>query len=1065
MVSYAQSDTASLTVTVSDRSGQRVPNANVTITQTSTGVTREIKSSGEGVAWIPSLAPDVYEVTVKADGFKLFHDPAVRLQVAEPASLSVTVEVGQLLETVNVTDEVSPLNVETAAIGTVVGGEKIEALPLNGRQFIQLALLVPGANPGGRAVQQNVLRQNQVGGLSIAGGRTNNTAFLLDGAINTDPDYNSLNYSPSVDAIAEFQVQTALFPAEYGRAGGQVNVVTKSGTQTFHGSAFEFARNGVFDAKPFNLTGELPPFSRHNFGGTLGGPVVRGRLFFFGAYEQLRRREGAAGLTTVSVPTALERQGDFSQSPASIYDPANNRLQFAGNKIPQDRLNPLTLAAINALPLPNAGGSNYVNTEELLQQDIYNSSVRIDANAGTGSLIFGRWSYTRENAVVPDVVPGRDTLNNGRPQNVVGGWTKTLGANKVNELRLGFSQLNWVNGFPEPEFSVNGQPMALPRFMANGLAMGGAGAYNGTTGGGVVKVNDRVYQAYDNWSWQRKRHDIKFGAEFRWTEYNRTEVASSLGSFTFTSGYTSRTTANDGTGNAFASLLLALPQQGSRAIGPSTIAGRQPSVSAFAQDNWRITDRVTFSLGLRYELAPPLYDANGHMASIDYNKVPTPQQIFAEGRLAFYTPTVFVCGQSGYPKGCAYTKKDNLAPRASLAWRLNERTVLRGGAGIYYDANDANPLFRLAAGLPANIAQTMTFNNFTPSHAPGFDIFGPTILGPVQVQQAGIELQQRLSQSTEFTAGVQRELGHNWVMEASYVGSRATHLEQNVQPNNAQPGTGLVDPRRPFAALLFAPGTVFPDYVTVQGDRVPVGQINYFPRSARANYNALLTRLERRFAGGLSILSSYTYSKARSNAPQYRNAGGVNGSENSPPQDSFNLEAEWGPAYYDTRHRWVTSATAALPLRFRVSGIYTMQSGFPFTVNVRGDSANIGGGSGGIFIRPNAVAGVDPYLPKSQWDSGHYLNPAAFQAPASGTFGNVGRNSVVGPGYMDFDLAISRAFTWKETRRLELRAETFNLTNRRNYLLVGRILNDPTFGQLQSQSDPRQWQFGARFVF
>jgi outer membrane receptor protein involved in Fe transport len=1069
-VARAQSENASLTVSVTDSSGATVPGATITVRHTSTTSKRESISGGDGRAMFGALAPGLYDVTVKLDGFKQFRDPQVRLQVAQAGTLPVRLEVGAVNETVEVPAAIPLLNITSAAQGTVITEEKVHALPLNGRQFIQLALLVPGANGGGRAVQQNATgRLNQTGGLSIGGGRTNNTLFLVDGAIDTDPDYNSLNYSPSVDGISEFQVQTSQFAAEYGRAGAQVNVVTKSGAAQVHGSAFEFARSKRFDAKPFNLVGDLPKFRRDNFGGTLGGPLVKGRLFFFGAYEQLRRREAASGLTTVTVPTDLERQGDFSRSPGGgIFDPATSstaRDQFPNNRIPLARIDPLALAAVQALPLPNVGAREYVNTSELTNQNIYNYSLRLDLNAGPGNAMFSRLSLADESAVIPDSVPGRLSVSNGRPVNAAAGWTKVLGSTMVNEMRLGFSQLSLTSGLPELSFNVNGTQMAIPRFVVGGYpAMGGAGAFTGTNGGGIVNVRNRTFQLYDNVSWQQGRHAFKAGAEFLWVEYNRTEVPSTLGTFTFVSGYTSRSAGNDGTGNALASLLLGLPQIANRAVGPSTIHGRQPSFSAYAQDDWRLSDRLTLNLGLRYEVAPPMYDANGMMASVDYRNTPTPQQIFAEGRLAFYTPTVFVCGQNGYPKGCAYTDKKNVAPRLGVSWHAADHTVVRGGAGIYFAPQDGNPLFRLAAGIPGNIAQALTFNPFVPGGGPGYNVFGPAILGPVQIQQAGIDLFQKTSRSTQWTLGVQRELGEDWVIDLSYVGTRAKYLEQNVQPNNAQPGLGAVDPRRPFAALKFAANTAFPPYVTVQGDRVPVGQINFFPHSARSDYNALELRVERRFNNGFSLLSAYTLSKARSNAPQYRNAGGVNGAENSPPQNSFDLNAEWGPAYYDARHRWVTSLTYALPYSLQVAGIWAMQSGFPFTVNLQGDTAGVGGGTGGIFIRPNAVPGISPYLPSSQWKNGSYLDPAAFAPPPAGTFGNVGRNGLVGPGYADLDLALSRGFPLGATH-LELRAEVFNLLNRRNYTLVGRILNVTNFGRLISQADPRQMQFSARVTF
>ena len=467
----AQSDGASLSVKVSDESGLVVPGAAVVVRHTATGATRELTTDRAGLALFSMLPPGTYDSTVSLAGFKQYRGSALHLQVAQAARLEVALGVGDVSEAVQVTAETRLLTVDTAAQGTVIGEEKVQALPLNGRQFIQLALLVPGANAGGRAVQQNVLRQNQVGGLSVAGGRTNNTAFLLDGAVNTDPDYNSLSYSPSIDAIAEFQVQTAQFGAEYGRAGGQVNVVTKSGAARMHGSLFEYHRSDRFDARPFNLVGDLPEFQRDNFGGSLGGPVVRGRVFFFAAYEQLRRREGAAALTTVTVPTALERQGDFSQSPGGIFDPltgTTSRQPFPDGRIPQNRINPQALAAINALPLPNSGVRSYVNTESILSQDIYNTSLRLDVTAGPGQRVFGRYSFADENAIVPETVPGRDNLQNARPHNAVVGWTSVLGARAVNEVRVGLSRLKFVSGLPELSFSVNGQTQELPRFLVTG---------------------------------------------------------------------------------------------------------------------------------------------------------------------------------------------------------------------------------------------------------------------------------------------------------------------------------------------------------------------------------------------------------------------------------------------------------------------------------------------------------------------------------------------------------------------------------------------------------------------
>ncbi|MGI8996395.1 MAG: carboxypeptidase regulatory-like domain-containing protein [Pyrinomonadaceae bacterium] len=325
---HAQSDTSSLAGIISDPAGAAITDACVSLRNAATGAERESMTNEEGRYAFTLVAPGAYEVTIEAEGFKQFRDSQVQLQVAQIGQLDVTMEIGGASEMGEVTNTLSLLTTESIAQGTVIGQKQIVSLPLNGRQFLQLALLVPGANPGGRAVQQNSIRQGQQGGLSISGGRTNNTAFLLDGAANTDPDYNSLNYSPNVDAIGEFQVQTALFSAEYGRAsGGQINVVTKSGANQINGAAWEFLRNRVFDARPFNsVTSEVPKFQRNQFGGVIGAPIVRNRLFVFGAYEGLRLRQAAANLTSVSVPTALERQGDNAVSLLSTPNIARSRV-------------------------------------------------------------------------------------------------------------------------------------------------------------------------------------------------------------------------------------------------------------------------------------------------------------------------------------------------------------------------------------------------------------------------------------------------------------------------------------------------------------------------------------------------------------------------------------------------------------------------------------------------------------------------------------------------------------------------------------------------------------------
>jgi hypothetical protein len=1084
---FAQSETGVLFGVISDPSDRTVVGASATLRSNTTGATREYATDDRGVYFFTFLQPGNYTLEIQAPGFKSYKDSDVRVQVAQVTRLDLSLQIGNTKEVLDVSGLSTNLNSENPSQGTVVGQEKIAALPLNGRQFIQLALLVPGVNPGGRAVQQNGIRQGQMGGLSIAGNRTNNTMFLLDGAMNTDLDYSTLNYSASVDGIAEFQVQTAMVQAEYARA--TVNVVTKSGGSEYHGSLFEFLRNRNFDSRPFNLAqSKLPKYQRNQYGATLGGPIVQEKLFTFFSWEGLRVRQAAPGLTSVVVPTAEQRAGDFSRStPNGIFDPdttANGvRQPFPDNKIPANRLNPLALAAIKAIPLPRDPATGlYENATGILRQNNDNFSNRLDYARSETWNIFGRYSISEEKADIPGAVVGRDRINNARAQNAVIGSTKVLTPNLLNETRLSFSRQAILNGLPEPSFDVDGQRRALPQFiLAPYTIMGGSGVFNNTRGGGTIQVRNNNFQLYDNVAWRTGRHAFKFGAEVFHMQYNRYESPSALGDFQFTNGFTTRTLRNDGTGDALASFLLGMPATATRAVGPSRIDGRMWSYSGYAQDDIRLTSKLMLNLGVRYELSPPMYDKHQQMSSIDYSKVPNPGAVFAEGKTAFYKPTLFICGQSGYPKGCSETDANNFAPRAGIVYSIDSKTVVRSGGGVFYANNDLNGLFRLAAGLPGNIAQTLSSDNFTPRFR-NLDVFGPATVGGVQIQAAGIDMHQRTSYSLQWNLSLQRQLAKDIVVEAGYVGTNGLKLEQNVQPNNALPGIGAVDPRRPYAGLTFAPGTVFPSYLTVTADSVPVGFVNYLPHSAQSNYHAAMLRVEKRYSSGSSFLSSYTWSKAITNAPQFRNAGGADGSENSPAQDAFNLQAERGLASFHLKHRWVNSAVYSLPFGpnhdlfseglaakvlggWQLSGIHTMQTGFPFTINLQGDSAGVGAGTGGIFVRPNAVPGTSFELTGDQRSTSRYFNTAAFTAPANGQFGNVGRNTVIGPGMVNVDVTLAKQIQVREKFTFQLRAEAFNVLNHSNYTVVGRLLNTGTFGRVLGQSDPRQIQFGAKLLF
>jgi hypothetical protein len=1092
----AQNETAVLAGRIVDPSGLPVPDAGVHLTRQSTGSSRDGLTDSSGNYRFDLLEPGEYSLRATAAGFKTYDAPSIHLQVAMASQLDISLSIGAVEDEVSVQADVSPVNTETVAQGTVISEEKVKALPLNGRQFLQLALLSPDVNSGGISVQQNAVRQGETAALSVAGSRTNDSAYLLDGVINTDPDYNALSYVPSVDAISEFQVQVAQYSAEFGRAsGGQINVQTQSGSNQWHGSAWDFLRNNVLDARPFNLTtsSTVPKFQRNQFGVTVGGPVVKDRLFVFFNYEGLRNRQAAANLTTIAVPDQAERMGNFSEELRTtvIYNPFSpivngQRTPFPQNIIDPKLINPQVQAAMLALPQPNLPNNLYINASDVLQQNFDNYSSRADYIRSASVNLFTRYSGSTENASIPGALPGRPILDNAVPRNVAVGVTEILSSNKVNEARLGYNRLNFLYGLPEPAFNIGGQPSQLPNFIVGQLNFGGAGPYNATGPGGIAQVRNNTYQFWDVLAWHLGRHSLKLGGEVDAFQYVRFEYADPLGSMTFTSGYTNATgvapKAGDNSGDALATALLGLPQTATRTLGSSRIDGRQYNYAAFLQDNMRVTSSLTADFGLRYEVSPPLHDIRNQMSSIDFTTAPSPQTIFAGGLQGIYSPELFLCGRNGHPDGCAYTNWKNFSPRAGLAWSVNPRTVIRAGGGIYYGTQDDNTLLKLAQSLPTTYAQTLTFNAYVPQN-PNLNVFTAAIVGNQAISAAAIDPHQGTPYSPQWSLNVQREIAKNTVIEVGYLGSGGVHLEQNVQPNNSMPGTTV---KRAYFGVTLSPEIQAALKFPMSSAVVPVSQVNFFPHSAQSNYHALALRLEKRYQDGLSLLSSFTWSKAISNAPQYRNAGGITGSENSPPQNSFNLSAERSLAYFNAKLRSVTSLVYDLPFGtghrmmangipakilggWQFSSILQMQSGYPFTINYKGDPINIGGGSGGVLVRPNQAAGpngqpIDPNLPANQRTTARWFNTAAFAQPIA-SFGNVGRNSMIGPHMVNVDASIARTFRPAEKMAMQFRAEFFNAANHPNYNLIGRIINDPTFGIVQNQLPPRQIQFALKLSF
>jgi hypothetical protein len=564
-----------------------------------------------------------------------------------------------------------------------------------------------------------------------------------------------------------------------------------------------------------------------------------------------------------------------------------------------------------------------------------------------------------------------------------------------------------------------------------------------------------ILEGRDSLNWQKGRHSLKFGASYRYFIWPMWGFFQNRGYYQFTNGFTTRTATNDGTGSALASFLLGLPAVRQRQAGIPQMQLRQWSADGFAQDTWQLTNTTTIDFGLRYEYMSALTD-------IRYTNT---NLVFQNGQ-----PMVFVGGQNGYPDGLTYANRLNFAPRFGIAQNVPRLgIVIHTAYGIFYTPVDLNTWCNQRHNVPYVFPETNQSDNFIPS-INGFNFAAP-VLGKTVVSFAAFDPHAPSQYIQQWSASVQKSLGQETTLEVGYLGSRGFHLQRSHLINNALPGAGPIQPRRPYKTLSFVPNTALPDNVTVLSTTFPVSGINLLENSAQSWYDAGYVNLRRRYAHGLSLLANYTWSKSLSNAPDFRSPM----FESAIPQDNNDLAAEKGPAC-DVRHRFALSAVYDLPtLRgsswmrsltkdWHVSSVYQVQSGFPFTISVFGDTANAGTLLGENPIRANATG--QPIFPSGTRNSTLWFNPGAFATPAAFTFGNVGRNSVYGPGMQTLDLAIYRGFALTERTRFEIRGEFYNALNHTNLGTPNRFVNTPQFGTITEAATPgREIQLGARISF
>ena len=1106
---YGQSNYAVLTGSVTDSQHLPVAAASVELTAASTGAVRRVVTNQQGLFDAPALLPDDYELKVEASGFAAAKH-SLRLEVGQKLAVDITLKVGAVSEGVKVIGGSEVLKTTDASMGEVVEPTSIRELPLNGRMLIDLVLSVPGAHLGfgAQTGSTNPLywRPGQRSAVVIGGARPNANFFLLDGATNTDPTFNTQNLSPSPDAVKEFQVETSSYTADMGGAGGgQVNIVTHSGSGQFHGTAYEFIRNGAMDASTFESMGNNH-LVQNNFGASFGGPLVKKNSFFFVNYEGLRLSQADAQILTV--PTADEIQGNFSRSNVKIYDPTtavknsnydptkptgpNNfpytRTRFAENIIPPNRINPLLEAFLmHYVPMPNmmsgtADSNNYLDIRnETHFQD--QGTVRIDHNFSNGDTLFGRYSIGQENGFSPssgttsttENLPGFGARFDNRSQQAVISWNHIFAANKVNTASIAVSRLSMDR--TSQNDAVND---IVGQLGIQGVGFGGPNAWGapwfavqGYTGIGdtfaatPMHAWDTMYEIRDTYAWEKGRHGIKFGGDFHWYTWPMWGFFQNRGYYQYTNGYTTEFGFNDGSGSGLASLLLSLPAVKQRQAGIPQMNLRNWGGDAFVEDSWRVSPTTTLNLGVRYEYTSPLYDKNNANTNL----------IFQNG-----VPSVFVGGQNGYPQGLMYANEHNFAPRFGLAKNLpNHGLVFHAAYGIFFTPVDQNTWCNQRHNVPFVFPETQQADNFTPPAALfksgmnfGTPVLGTGTLPATTVSFTAFDPHSPAQYVQQWNTSVQKSLNTNTSVEAGYLGSHGFHLQRAHLINNTLPGPGPLGPRRPFKTLTFVPNTTLPPSsadAVVQGKTFPVSTINLLENSAKSWYDAGYINLRRRYSHGLSLLANYTFSKTLTNAPDFRSAM----DEASIPQNNHDLAAEKGPGC-DVRHRFALSAVYAIPaysraewMRFLTqnwtfSTIYQIQSGMPFTISVFGDTANSGTVLGENPIRANVTG--QPIFGPGTHTADEWFNPAAFAAPAAFTYGDAGRNSVYGPGMQTMDIALERAFRLTERLNFQFRGEAFNALNKVNLGTPNRFVNTPQFGTITMAMTPgREIQLSARLSF
>ena len=1107
LTGWAQVDTATVTGTIRDATGAVLPNVAVIATEMDTGAKVTAKSNGDGNYVITPLKIGRYSISAKATGFRTETRENIVLNVQQNLRLDFQLQVGSVVQTTEVSGQSPLLDSETASLGDVVAAEQIQELPLNGRRYTDLAELTSGVSKvvegpvNGGSTPTN---GNAGGSFAVNGTRGDQNNFILDGIDNNSNDNGDVAVLSSVDAIAEFKIETSNYSPEFGRSGGAViNASTKSGTNSFHGSAWEFLRNEAFDARGYFESPDQPkaPYKQNQFGGTLGGPIIKNKVFFFVDYEGTRIHSAQTDFATVPTDgtngTSNQRIGDFSAilgpqsttcgadgaSPCfdalgrpvftnEIYDPnpdpstgVRNGFGFdpttgqpipgQANIIPAGRMNSIGLNYAALYPAPNLPGTanNYLVNAPGHQQ-VDQMDVRADENVADKIQLFQRFSLildTRFQApVFPGIADGGSYNTGNRPLDAEGavfGLTYTVKPNLVNALRVGFNRVHYISNsptygqqYPPPELQVPGVPNDP---LVNGLTWFQPSAYAGL-GEPLftpTRSTSQDIQVNDTLSLVHGKHVIKFGPQFRFDQFNLLQIGQPRGNLSFSGQFTSDSgSLGDGSGNGLADMLVGLPV--TSIISTVTYFGnRQHTYGAFVEDVYKATSKLSLDLGLRYDYATPVYEAQGHQSNFDYTK-----------------GIIVPAGTPGYPKNLATPGRDNFAPRIGLAYSLQSKPlVVRAGYGrffVFYEIRTGDPL-QINYNLPFFFEPTFNSDGITPSQVTLATGFPP--LNPSQAPFAGVTSQDWNPHTPvydQWNLNLQYQLPGRIVISPGYVGTKGTHLQVLRDYNQIPTPQPTYDPS-------LAP---YPQY----------GTFTSIQNGGSSTYHAFQLKAEKQTSHGLYFLSAFTVGKAINDQPEI--------CCNSPwPQDSYNIRAEKGLADFDNRKRWVNSVDYELPVGkgrqflnrggmtnatlggWHVGGIITFRSGFPFSPQIGFDPSNTG--SPGLQRSNQIGSGSLPHRSPSLW-----FNLSDFPVPncPNGCFGNAGKNVLEGPGETTADLSARKLFDLTEQVHLEFRAEFFNAFNHAVFSQPDAFITDGpgAAGVITSTVTPqRQIQFALKLHF